>query len=1020
LLKAIYNRPKIVLLVLTLLFTLGLLTFFQLPQREIPEININVGQISTIYPGATPEQVERLVTVPLEGELGKLDGISSMTSVSSGGFSLVTLEVADGIDLDTFFNDVRRITADVSAKFPDDVLSIEVKEDLLTSALSSYHLVSENRQDLIMLEDELENWQTVIESINGVAGTAIKGLQGEEIVLTVDSNSLAEKQLLLPDVLLAIESELSPVPLGQQQIDDLITQLSISGIEQVDDLKRIYVGSDGNGDRILLEDIATLEVEPTPIKDLISVGQLPALSFTIFLEDEADIPSTQQAVDQKMEQLAEGLPETILLQPFYAQSDIVDAIFQDLFISFVVAVLAVVIVTLLGFTPSAAILVALTIPLSIAISLIPLPYNGVDLNQISIIGFIIALGIIVDDAIVVNDNIDRRYHLGDGPLDGAINGTKEVSVSIITSTLAIVFTFLPLAFLSGSGGDFIRALPTVLIATIITSTIISITFVPIYRIWQQKKRGRQEVKRIGFLGNFLDRLADWYGYKVLANVVKKPFLTSAIGLLFCTAAYGLIPLTPVELFPSADRDEVTVTVTLPIGTTLQKTEDMLKDMASYLEENDDTIYESVVYAGTGLPPLFGDTVEGAGENTGQLLIRIERERQSAEEAIDRWTTPLQQAYPDAMIQLGTIEAGPPVGAPIAIQISGPDLNILQELNKSLQASIERMESSGSLMDDVGTLLPTIVYEPELDIFEKYGLRVNDAAEQIRLVTDGIPLGDFDDGTVKRDLIMKIDGTPEGERVDLSSLTLPSMTLDGRPEQISLDKLLTEVKTEQIQRIPHAEGERTITLRVFPEGDARAELEVAIEEEIDELLADVGPDYSISIGGETEAQTDFFIEVAQLFLIVVFLIYFVMALQFNSLMTPLLIMSTVYLAISGAIVGLFITQTGLGFMAMMGIVSLAGIVVRNSVVLIEFVEQGLQSGLDVNTAVQEAGRSRLRPIFLTAITAIAALVPIAVSGDVLFTPLAISIISGISVAFFLTLLIVPALYTVIVRRRLRKQ
>ncbi|WP_257008339.1 efflux RND transporter permease subunit [Bacillus sp. FJAT-45350] len=297
--------------------------------------------------------------------------------------------------------------------------------------------------------------------------------------------------------------------------------------------------------------------------------------------------------------------------------------------------------------------------------------------------------------------------------------------------------------------------------------------------------------------------------------------------------------------------------------------------------------------------------------------------------------------------------------------------------------------------------------------------MKEVSEQIRLRTEGIPVGNFDDGLNFRDMRLTVDEQVVGESLDLSALGIPSRATqqEGVPSVIvSFDQFIEEKEVELIQRIPHSNGERTVTVRVYPNEGAN-NLEQQINETVDEYsLAD---GYTISIGGETEARSDFFIEVGKLFLVVIFLIYIVMAVQFYSLTTPILVMSTVYLALSGAVIGLFITQTGLGFMAMMGLVSLAGIVVRNSIVLIEFIEQRMREGMDLIEAVIESGRARLRPILLTALTAIGALIPIALSGDVLFTPLAVSIISGIFFSTFFTLLIVPALYMWIASKKKNK-
>ncbi|WP_078555703.1 efflux RND transporter permease subunit [Bacillus alkalicellulosilyticus] len=1014
---SVIKKPKITVLFLILFMVIGFITFWQLPQREIPEISLDIATVTTVYPGATPEMVERTITVPIEEAIERIAGIQDFSSVSSLGASNIVIEIDGKADKDKVLSDIRQTIIDTSRGFPEQVLSPNVNETIQLGALSSYHILSEDREGLYRLGPILSKWQQEIESIPGVKNTVVKGVPEEEIIISLDSERMAELGILVPDVLQAYSGEFGQVPIGTKQIGDRIHQLALPQMSDISQVAELPVGLN-DGEPIYIDDIGDVSLQYKEMKDVISYEGIPTLSFTVVPERGIDVPSLHKAVDEKLNILKEDLSTTATLDLYYTQNNIVSEIFRDLSLSFIISVIVVIFVTLLGLNFSSALIVALAIPISILLGLVPLPYVGVDLNQISIIGFIIALGILVDDAIVVNDNIQRRYKLGDSALEGAIKGTKEVRVSIITSTLAVVFTFLPLVFISGSGGDFIRAMPTVLITTIIASTILSLTLVPIYRVWREKKRKESKKERKdGLLGKSLDSLANWYANKVLANIVKKPLRVGLIGLLFCTVVYGLVPFIPVVFFPSADREEVTLEVVAPIGTTIEQTDELLRKIEMDIRKQDENVYETAIYTGTGVPGLFNSSIEGAGENTGQIVLRVNKESQSAEETIARWSETLRETYPNVETKLTTIEAGPPVGAPIAIKVTGLELDELTSIVDRLKSDIEQFEGSGAVVDNVGNPWPTILYEPDRDVLAEYGITMKEISEQIALKTEGVPIGSFDDGTEFRDIRLVVDGLSEGEELDLTSLALPnkwSVTEPGPPDLLTFDQFVEPIEVEQIQRVPHSNGERTITVRVYPNEETKSVLEQQITGKVNEYSLDEG--YSISIGGETEARTDFFIEVGKLFIVVVFLIFIVMAVQFYSLKTPILVMSTVYLAISGAVIGLFVTQTGLGFMAMMGLVSLAGIVVRNSIVLIEFIEQRLSEGMELATSVIESGRARLRPILLTAFTAIGALVPIALSGDVLFTPLAISIISGIFFSTFFTLLLVPAFYMVMKKKR----
>ncbi len=1013
-LKWILERSKLFIIFIVLFVIVGAFTFIQLPQREIPETPVNIGTINTVYPGATVDTVERSITNPIESSLRSIDGIAEVTSSSSAGFSNIVVEVEEGESKKEVFGDVRQAVSSSSASFPEEALEPEVNESTSKMPIVSYHITSDNRDNLLSLGAELNQWKDEVQELSGVSGVTIKGLPEEQVLIKLKQAELKEAGLNVTDVQSAINNEYYPTPLGKQQMNDEVVQLSVENYDSLDQMNELFVGKNTEGDAVYLEDIASVEVSSKELEDMITFEGNPSVSFTAYVKSGEDIPTVDERVSDKVAELSENLPSNVELVSYYSQASIVTDIFDGLFLSLAISVLAVIVAASLGLSGSGALVVALAVPISVLTGLIPLPFTDVDLNQISVIGLIIALGIIVDDSIVINDNIQRRYKLGDKGLIGTTTGVKEIWVSIVTSSLAIVFTFLPLVFLSGGNGAFIRALPTVLITTIIASTLVALIFVPILRYFLNRWSKKPMSDAPGLLGKPLNKLADVYADKLLKKFSKKPMLVSILGLVFTTAIFGLIVLTPFEFFPPADKEEVTVDITLPIGTPIEETHHTLQDIEKRLK-TDDGVYETGVFTGTGTPGLFNSSLSSTGENTGQIVARVDKKNQTTQGLIDDWTDTLRNEYPDAEIFMDTIQQGPPVGAPVTVTVSGPEINKLIELRDRLTKEIEGLETD-IVVDNVGDFEPSIEYVPDRGALEDNGITVNQVSQQIRLATEGIPLKAFDNGVVERDMNIVLEGN-EG-KVDLSKLEVPAASTDGTPELISLDELVTTEETEKLQKIPHIDGERSITLRAFPENEENYEANVTdiVENQRNQLEND---DYSITIGGENEAQSDFFAEITVLFIIVLFLVYLLIAFQFNSLSLPFLVLVAVYLAISGAILGLFVTQTPISFLGVMGMVSLTGIVVRNSIVLIEFIEQALNRGMNVKEAVIESGRVRLRPILLTAITSIVALIPVAVSGDALFTPLAITIISGILFSAVLTLIMVPMLYLVFYRFRRKK-
>lgn len=1009
------ERGKLVIVFLLVAVVVGVLTFFQLPKREIPETSVNIVLIQTPYPGATAETVERNVTSILETELRGVEGIENISSLSASEFSNITVEYEDGVDRAELQSNVRQAVADATPRLPEDALAPTVNDSIGQLPVASYLLTADDPDSLQMVREELERLEERLLRTDGVTNVTIKGLPETEFVVSLDSAELAERQLAFPDVLTAINEEYKTTPLGRQTTEDGIYQLAIDNLTNVNDMGQVVVGS-VDGTPVLLEDVGTVEETEKAVTDLISLDGKPAVSLTVTIEPGQDIPTLQERVDEVV--VAEiGDLNDVELVSYYNQAQAVDDIFSSLTREFIIAMIAVIVVTTIGLTFSGSLIVSLAIPLSFLIALIPLRFTGVDLNQISIIGAIIALGILVDDAIVVNDNILRRYRKGDTAMNGAVRGTKEVWGSIVTSTLAVVFAFLPLTLLSGANGNFIRALPTVLALSVLASMVISLTLVPIAQYWLNRKQVKVSKREPGWLGGPLNRLSNFYADTLLPKVAKRPWTFGLVGFVVTTGLYGLILLTPFEFFPAANRPEVVTSVTLPVQTDLEETERRLQAIEEDFR-NIDGVIETSVFAGSGLPSLFTGGLDQTGENTGQIVVRVDNETIDAIEFIDEYTTQIRESNPDAEIFLDTQQQGPPTSAPVEFTMRGETIEQLVEARDAVKAELEEIDGA-LVLDNIKEPFQTLTYELNRDAMAAAGVTAKTISDQIRLVTDGIPIGTFDDGVEQRDVKIVVDAEANREALALDDILIPVDTEAG-PPVAPLSTFVTETTTEQIQQIPRENGERTVTLKIFAsEGVDEATFKEDVDrvlENAEASLTDNGITFDQS--GASDTQNAFFLELATLFVVVLFLIFLIIAFQFNSLSLPLLVLFTIYLAIAGAVVGLFVTQTPFSFMASMGIVSLAGIVVRNAVVLFEFIEQGIREGMAVTTAVYEAGRARIRPILLTALTAVVALLPVAFGEDPLFKPLAICIVSGILFSTILTLVLVPAYYLILAKRRHR--
>lgn len=1007
----ILERGKLFIFLIFIFMLVGIYTFLTLPQREIPETPPGLVLVSTILPGAGPQEVEQSITTPLEREIQKVDGISSIQSISSNSASIMTLEIEDGFEPDSLINSIQQEAQSASANFPDQAQETSVQKLDLTFPLVSYMFYGD-RAELDGMKQSLDELSENIEAVSGVAGTTIKGLNDQQILIELDGDALTENNLQPFAVLESLQQANQPLSLGTHDDGNERLVLTVSKEEGIEKLKQLQVGQSA----VPLSEVATIETVDLETSDIVTFEGEDAISYTVFLQTGQDVPAVDERVTKVIEEFNKTLPAGVEADKYVSQADNVNEIFSGLYVSLLIAVLAVLVTTTAGLTLFGAFVVALTVLASVLIGLIPIPYMGVDLNQISVIGLIIAIGILVDDSIVVNDNIQRRYKLGDSARDGAINGVREVYPSIISSSLAIVVTFSPLLLLSGGNGAFIKALPSILITTIIASTVLSITLVPMMQYLKTKRKAKKVSDTPGFLGEPLEKLAVFYSEKVLRGVLKRPLWVGIGGLLIATGLLSLALFTPFEFFPAADREEVTMNVRLAEGTPIEETDDFLATITEELAEEDENVDELAVFTGAGLPNLFASSMENTGSNTGQVAIRIDRDNTTASAFIDKWEPQLRENYPDAEIFLDTIVQGPPVGAPVTVTITGEELSELEMLRDTLK---EQMLAAGAdiVTDNLGDPVPALEYVPNRDTLESNSIALSTVTNQLQLLTQGIPLYSIFENNEFYNVILKQSGIDDGQEIDLSEFTVPALTGQGPPQLVPLDEILDEEQTTAIAQVPHQDGKRAITLRAFGNTD---DFEAAMLEVVDKEKANLTEGYELSTGGENTDQEAFFAEIGILFLVVLLLVYLVIAFQFKSFSLPFLVLIAVYLGISGAILGLFLTQTPLSFLGVMGIVSLTGIVVRNAVVLIDFVETRRLSGdFSIKEAIMESGYARIKPIILTTITSIVALIPVALSGDPLFEPLAVTIIAGLTFSSLFTLVMIPALYLVFYRISHRK-
>lgn len=1007
------KKRKITILFFIMVVAVGFLSFLQLPRQEMPDVTITFAIVTTTYPGASPEKMEQAVTKKLEQKIKELSGIKNITSSSGFGYSSIVVEAKDGVEPKKLWDELRKKVKDGEADLPDGANKPLINDDLNRTAFYTVNITADSREHLYSLRDTMKNWRDQLRTLPNVADVTIGGLSEQEIRLEVDPQKLQHYGITWTQVMAAVKSENERVPIGDFSIKGRTYQLSLPDSFKAEDLNRVIVSQSREGFPVYLSDIGRARLTEGDNKVFVYQNGRPAVVLGVVVEKGTDVPSLHAQVDRMMQSLEKSLPSWAAVEPVFSQSQRVRDSYDNLVKEMIIAICAVLFVCALGLNFITAVIIAFAIPISMAVGLIFLPPLGITINGISIYALIVVLGVLVDDAVVVNDNIERRLAvLKEAPFTASVNGAREVSASILTATLATVFSFGPLMFLRGNSGEFIRPLPVIIILTMMTSMVMSLTIIPIFRHWYERRRGKatdKGEKPAGLLGSQLLRLTKWYAGKLMPRMLERPLRTGLIGVAVGTLAYGLVAFTPVQLFPPADLEELPIIIRMPVGTDIEETNRVVGEVRNWVA-GQPGVKMVAACAGARADLWYGGGtgITGVSPNTGEVMVKLDTKKVKPEEVAERWREEFKQMYPGAVVNPFVLNTGPPVGDPISIHIYGEDIGKLRAITQEMKDRISKIPGTYDIRDNFGLDRHTLEFQVNKAMMDQKMVNYADLSRTLRLVSEGIKISQFDNGKDLIDINMYMEKFMEDPMLVFNNLSVPNV----RGEQIPLAAIASVKPSFSIQSIPHRNLSRAVTITGSVKGRTVTEVTNDIMPALKSMKLPEG--YRWDVGGEFSEQTDIFIDMGKLSIIVFFLILILIAIQFYSLSIPLLVMSTVYLAVAGSMIGLFITRTPLGFVSMMGVISLAGIVVRNGIVLIDFIEKARDSGIELTQAVIQAGEARLRPILLTSSTAIAGLMPLAIMGDPMLAPMAKTIISGLVFSTALTLVVVPSLYTVLAR------
>ncbi len=1018
LIRAALQRPLTVYVLMLIVAIGGLVTYRDLPRESFPEIRIPFMIISTAYPGTTPEDIESQVTRKIETELKGLSGLKELRSTSLDGFSLIEVELNPDVDLDTALQRVREKVDLAKPELPPDAEDPVIQDfDFARLPIMVVNVAADLGMDRLKeIADEIRD---ELEEIPGVNLVSIIGGRDREVQIFVDPQRLAAFGLGLVDVEEAIEREHLTLPAGSVDIGS--QRLLVRTPAEVSDPLEIasFVIDDRGGRPVRIGDIGRVVYGYEDESSRARVDRRTAISLTVEKRTGANIIEVADAVRDRLADLSRRLPASAELSIVGDQSnDIRDMVheLENNILSGLLLVLGVLFVAL-GWRP--AVIVAAAIPFSMLITFIVLATVGYTLNMVVLFSLVLVLGMLVDNAIVTVENIFRHRELGHDPRRAALEGAREVAMPIIASTATTLCAFAPLLFWPGIIGEFMKFLPLTLIFGLSASLFVALVFNPALalRLFRPPIRRRREGRKP--LTAAYRRLLDWaLGHRL-------PVLGSMVLFLALTVlAYGALG-HGVEFFPDTDPRQIFVDLEFPPGTNLEAQDRVVRRIEDLLADLPDV--ESML-ANVGSKGISNDGssfgVDGTS-NESRVTLNMppffERTR-SSRLTMDEVRRRLAGRFAGVNLVVDRPEDGPPTGKPVTIRLKGEDY---AALGRIAEQAVRRMRTIDGLLNvdhdyDAGN--PEIRVIVDRDAAARARTSTREIALAVRTALAGAEVGKFRTGENEYDIVVRL---PESDRKSLDALEeLTILDEDGR--LIPLRSLVEIVRGAGPAAIRRVDLDRVITIEAdvdYGRGFQDEPMRRAAAAVLDEMDLPAGVSWEFAGAQQEEREAERFLSRA--FLVALLLIAFILVTEFDSLVTPLTILVSVVLSLIGVLWGLIVTATPFGIiMTGIGVISLAGIVVNNAIVLCDFILQELAAGTPRREAILRAGETRLRPVILTAVTTVLGLLPLTVGINFDFLagalrlggestqwwgPMGVAVIFGLSFATVLTLVVVPVTF-----------
>ncbi len=1000
------NNKTLVWLFLGVLMIWGIVNYTTISRREDPEIKISIALVITIYPGASADKVERLVTKKLEDSISEMGDLRELRSASSENLSIIFVKVQYDSDVDMAWQRLRNKIEEVRPDLPANVMGPDVMDDFGDVTGMIWALSSDTVEPRI-LKDIAEDLEADIRKVDSVGKIEVIGEREEAIYIEgslSDFNGYGFSPLQVSQYL---NYQNVNRPAGYVRTDQRNYRLDPTGsFEVLDNVKKAILDvSRQSGAPLRVEDVFDVRrAYKEPPIDKMLVNGINAVALDVRMKDGYNIVEMGEQVKVVAEAFRKRLPPGVQLSLLHDQPRHVEDFINEFMVNLLEGLMIVAVVLFLFMGRRSAFIVALSLPASIILTFAFMPLFSVDMESVSIAAFIIALGMLVDNAIIVMDNIQAYMEQGMDRVEASVKGVQDLIIPVLTGTMGTVVAFLPLLLLEDEMGAYIRSLPIVVSASLLASLILAVTTSPILASFLMKvdpeNQGAKET------GPMLQRYERFMrkGIRLRALVIAGAVLTWIGSLVVLVLVVGM------SFFPEAERDQFTIDVWLPEGSSLANTETVCRQVEEVLKQEEQVV-SYVNYLGKGGPRFF-ITIEPQFNHSyyGQFMVNT-KDKTKTQALVETLNERFRKEVPGARIYVKNLLMGVPVTAPIMLRITGPDMKVMFGIGDQLQKILRDIPGTLNVRDDTGSQVQTYSVQVDSEAAAMVGITNTEVALTLLAAYDGLPSTVVRTGDDEIPVYIRLKDGERDLTNTLHELAIPSSVTGAK---VPLSALATVKPAWEQGVVKHYDNRRALTIL----SDVHGRLAADIMRETRAKLKDVTlPDgYNIQVAGEEQERKKNFAQLLVVFGLIIALLLIMLVIQFGSMKQALVILFSVPLAFIGAVGGLWLSGNSFGFMAFLGVVSLAGMVIKNAVVWVEFVDQSLANGADLTDAIVQAGQKRLRPILLTAATTIGGLFPLALFGGALWEGMAWAMIIGLTVATVLTLVVIPIIYYAALHRQ----